>query len=60
MFYGGYVMGFSGQQGGVTKDATGKAFAKAIGKNVLDMLELLKDAKVSKDTDFVEQIHKKI
>ena len=60
MFYAGYVMGFSGQQGGVTKDVTGKAFAKTIGKNVLDMLNLLKDAKVSKDTDFVEQIHKKI
>ncbi|NHI93600.1 MAG: flavodoxin family protein [Candidatus Lokiarchaeota archaeon] len=60
MFYAGYVMGFSGQQGGVTKDITGKAFAKTIGKKVLELLELLKDVKVSRDTEFVEQIHKKV
>ncbi|MHA1785179.1 MAG: flavodoxin family protein [Candidatus Helarchaeota archaeon] len=60
MFFAGSVIGFTGQQGGVTKDATGKAFAKVVGKRVLELLHLLKGAKLSEDKEFVEKIHSKI
>ncbi len=60
MFYAGSVIGISGQQGGVTKDSTAKFFAKAVGKRILDLLNLVEKAKFSDDKEFIEKIHSKV
>ena len=60
MFYAGTAIGNSGRDGGVTKDSTGKMFAKQVGKRVRKLLIQLKDLTFEHDKKIIEKIHSKI